>query len=776
MKKSAFPLPKLIVSIFMLMITSNHLFAQTNNGIFFQAVAKDNASNPAKNRKIFVQSTIIQTSVSGVKVFIEEHKTSTDAAGMFTISIGNGTRLGGTASNLNTIDWANGPYYLNLKVAISPIAAENSWDYTKEWLDIGTTSFGAVPFAYYAANVAGFDTKMNKSDSTFGYVTPTKLAAKTFDTTSLSNRINLRASASDIATLNTTLGTKLNKSDSLAVYVTPSQLASKTFDTTSLSNRINLKANNTDLVNLTTVVNTNTASITSNTASINTNTASITTLLNSVAANTSNITTNSTSINANTASITTLLNSVAANTSNITTNSTSINANTASITANTGSINSNTTSIATLTNSVAINSANIASNTTNITNNSTSIASNTSSITAFTSAIASKVNQSSIGVANGVASLDAQGRVPSTQLPPVTLNSTNVVGSETDMLLLSGATVGSIAIRPDINKNFVLSAANPAILANWVELLTPAAPVQTVNGYTGSVNLTKLDFGLNNVDNTTDALKPISNLTQAALNLKLDASKVGVANGTASLNASGKIPTDQIPAISFSSVKVLNSQSAMLALSTAVVGSVVIRTDVNKNYVLSAADPSVLANWVELLTPSAPVQTVNGYSGNVNIAKSDIGLSNVDNTADASKPISTATQNALNAKANAADVITALALKATIASPYLTGTPQAPTAAAGTNTTQIATTEYVTTAVSTILRQARQQVIASAGQISFTLSQIPASNSQVYMYINGIRTNNNAYSWSGNTLTYSAASNNNYTLLLNDRIQLDYNY
>ena len=748
MKKSAFPLPKLIVSIFMLMITSNHLFAQTNNGIFFQAVAKDNASNPAKNRKIFVQSTIIQTSVSGVKVFIEEHKTSTDAAGMFTISIGNGTRLGGTASNLNTIDWANGPYYLNLKVAISPIAAENSWDYTKEWLDIGTTSFGAVPFAYYAANVAGFDTKMNKSDSTFGYVTPTKLAAKTFDTTSLSNRINLRASASDIATLNTTLGTKLNKSDSLTVYVTPSQLASKTFDTTSLSNRINLKANNTDLVNLTTVVNTNTASITSNTASINTNTASITTLLNSVAANTSNITTNSTSINANTASIT----------------------------ANTGSINSNTTSIATLTNSVAINSANIASNTTNITNNSTSIASNTSSITAFTSAIASKVNQSSIGVANGVASLDAQGRVPSTQLPPVTLNSTNVVGSETDMLLLSGATVGSIAIRPDINKNFVLSAANPAILANWVELLTPAAPVQTVNGYTGSVNLTKLDFGLNNVDNTTDALKPISNLTQAALNLKLDASKVGVANGTASLNASGKIPTDQIPAISFSSVKVLNSQSAMLALSTAVVGSVVIRTDVNKNYVLSAADPSVLANWVELLTPSAPVQTVNGYSGNVNIAKSDIGLSNVDNTADASKPISTATQNALNAKANAADVITALALKATIASPYLTGTPQAPTAAAGTNTTQIATTEYVTTAVSTILRQARQQVIASAGQISFTLSQIPASNSQVYMYINGIRTNNNAYSWSGNTLTYSAASNNNYTLLLNDRIQLDYNY
>jgi hypothetical protein len=170
------------------------------------------------------------------------------------------------------------------------------------------------------------------------------------------------------------------------------------------------------------------------------------------------------------------------------------------------------------------------------------------------------------------------------------------------------------------------------------------------------------------------------------------------------------------------------------------------------------------------------VQTVNGYSGNVNIAKSDLGLSNVDNTSDANKPISSATQTALNLKAVAADVNTALALKANMASPSFTGTPLAPTAAAGTNTTQIATTEYVTTAVSSIIRQVRQQVTATASQISFTLSQTPATNSQVYMYINGIRTNNNAYSWSGNTLTYSSSSNNNYSLLLNDRVQFDYYY
>lgn len=52
-------------------------------------------------------------------------------------------------------------------------------------------------------------------------------------------------------------------------------------------------------------------------------------------------------------------------------------------------------------------------------------------------------------------------------------------------------------------------------------------------------------------------------------------------------------------------------------------------------------------------------------------------------------------------KADAAEVVAALALKAPIASPVFTGTPAAPTAASGTNTTQIATTEFVQTEIST---------------------------------------------------------------------------
>ena len=686
MKHQNFTTLKTILLAVVLTVTANQLFAQTANGIFFQAVARDKFSNPAKDRKIYVQSNIIQTTVTGTKVLVEEHQATTDATGVFSISIGNGTRVGGTASSLAGVEWAKGPYFLNLKVSIRPIGGNNSWDYTKEWVDMGTTSFGAVPFSFYAANVAGFDTKINVTDSakmllpyaksttvnalstsvdtklltrlaiadSTKYVTPTQLAAKTFDTTSLSNRINSRSVATDVTA---SLNNKLNIADSTNSYVTPTMLAAKTFDTTSLSNRINSRATISDVA------------------------TSLNTKLNIADSTNSYVT--PTQLAAKTFDQTPITNAIA----------TKLN-----IADSTKYVTPTQLAAKTFDTTSLSNRINLKATISDVTSSLATKASNSS----LTSGLALKLDANQKGVPNGVASLNALGIIPSNQLPPVTLSSTNVVGSDAGMIALSNATVGSIAIRTDLNKNYVLSATPASTLSNWVELLTPAAPVQTVNGYTGAVNITKSDIGLSDVDNTSDISKPISNATQtaldskanvsdvnaalatkistadattalslkanatdvtsglatkistadatAALNLKLDANKVGAVNGVASLNALGKVPTDQIPAISFSSVKVLASQAEMLALSSAVVGSVVIRTDVNKNYVLAVANPAVLANWIELLTPAPPVQTVNGHTGNVSITKTDLGLENVQNTSDADKSISTQTQTALDAK------------------------------------------------------------------------------------------------------------------------------
>lgn len=51
------------------------------------------------------------------------------------------------------------------------------------------------------------------------------------------------------------------------------------------------------------------------------------------------------------------------------------------------------------------------------------------------------------------------------------------------------------------------------------------------------------------------------------------------------------------------------------------------------------------------------VNSVNGRFGSVILSKNDVGLSNVNNTSDANKPISTATQTALDQKANDSAVV-----------------------------------------------------------------------------------------------------------------------
>lgn len=63
-------------------------------------------------------------------------------------------------------------------------------------------------------------------------------------------------------------------------------------------------------------------------------------------------------------------------------------------------------------------------------------------------------------------------------------------------------------------------------------------------------------------------------------------------------------------------------------------------------------------NLTWIVPPSAPVTSVNGQTGAVVLTKSDVGLGNVDNTADINKPISTATQTALDAKIDEATLTT----------------------------------------------------------------------------------------------------------------------
>lgn len=79
--------------------------------------------------------------------------------------------------------------------------------------------------------------------------------------------------------------------------------------------------------------------------------------------------------------------------------------------------------------------------------------------------------------------------------------------------------ISSLAAATGTALNAKYDASNPAGYVSAAGAAA-AAPVQSVAGRTGAVTLAKADVGLPNVDNTSDANKPVSTAQQAALNLK----------------------------------------------------------------------------------------------------------------------------------------------------------------------------------------------------------------------------------------------------------------
>ena len=99
----------------------------------------------------------------------------------------------------------------------------------------------------------------------------------------------------------------------------------------------------------------------------------------------------------------------------------------------------------------------------------------------------------------------------------------------------------------------------------------------------------------------------------------------GAAGGVAPIGADGKIPPQYLPAQDSIDTYYAASDAQMVALAAAGPGDFCQRTDLNKTYRLAAAPPSVLGNWIEFLSPGAPVRTVNGKIGDVNLGAADVG-------------------------------------------------------------------------------------------------------------------------------------------------------
>lgn len=121
-----------------------------------------------------------------------------------------------------------------------------------------------------------------------------------------------------------------------------------------------------------------------------------------------------------------------------------------------------------------------------------------------------------------IASLSG-GKIPTSQIPALALVDVNVVATQAAQLALT-AQEGDVAIRSDLSKSYIHNGGVAGTMADWTELSTPTDAVTSVNGQTGIVVLGKSDVGLGNVDNTSDADKPVSTAQATAIALKMDKS------------------------------------------------------------------------------------------------------------------------------------------------------------------------------------------------------------------------------------------------------------
>jgi hypothetical protein len=175
--------------------------------------------------------------------------------------------------------------------------------------------------------------------------------------------------------------------------------------------------------------------------------------------------------------------------------------------------------------------------------------------------------------ANGVASLDATGKLVASQMPAPTAGVASVDGR-----------------------------SGTVILSDLYAALghTHTFPVTSVNGSTGAVTLT------------------------AASVSAIPAAEKGAANGVARLDATSHLMLYQFPEEAWVNVFDAASQAAMLALA-ANRSDLCRRTDLGETFILIGNDPSVLADWKAFLHPAPPVTSVNTETGAVVLSAADVG-------------------------------------------------------------------------------------------------------------------------------------------------------
>ena len=222
-----------------------------------------------------------------------------------------------------------------------------------------------------------------------------------------------------------------------------------------------------------------------------------------------------------------------------------------------------------------------------------------------------------------------------------------------------------------IDDNFIINDGNSATRRITFDNLLTSIAGQNLN-FTGDVTFSGATSGI-----SIDELSDVDTTTTAP-----------VANQVLKWDGTNWVPSDDEP-----TTRALLVSGSEVISNTSVGGYTFRLRDVSAvtqiSFSPATGDATFNGNVTIASAPTSGAHATTKTYVDTEIAAitaADLSLGNVDNTADADKPISTAAQTALD-------------LKAPLASPTFTGVPAGPTATSGTSSTQFATTAFVQAAL-----------------------------------------------------------------------------
>ena len=131
------------------------VWAQSPNKMSYQAVIRNSSEALVTNTTVGMQISILQGRARRKAVYVETQSPTTNANGLISIKIGDGTVQSGDFTN---IEWANGPYFI--KTETDPAGGT---DYTIT----GTSQLLSVPYALHAKTAESVSGTITETDPVF---------------------------------------------------------------------------------------------------------------------------------------------------------------------------------------------------------------------------------------------------------------------------------------------------------------------------------------------------------------------------------------------------------------------------------------------------------------------------------------------------------------------------------------------------------------------------------------------------------------------------------